>query len=1040
MKNQQRLYLLTTEELQALYDLPQFTDLERRHYFSLPSIIIKQLKLKDHNHKRNASKLYLILQFGYFKAKNLLFNFKYNEIINDAKFIMHHHLANDQIPKKLPTKKQRIKIKRYILTFFGFTNNLQEINQLIAYKTATLLKAIQNPSVICLEVIKSLKDHKMVLPSYSRLQDLIGAGFKKEEKRLINLTKRHATKKVIRTINNLFKIDHTFYNITELKFDPKYFRKKEMELEIRKLAICAKIYKFSKILLPKTKISRKNIIYYSDLAKVYTVYRLKHITKELSYFYLICYINQRYEHIVNNLIKGFNYYVDKYVNEAKKYAAKNVVEINVDLEQHKVPIGRLMQLFTDDEIMKLSGKKIRAKAFKIMPKEELLTISGNLLNSTPTRKDLETKLNWEYHKNNYRCILINIRPLFLAINFESKKGLKDLLKAISFLQKHFKKNKNLDGLTINDCPTQHIKTTKLLDYFTEEKAHTKKQKLNIYQYEFYIYKLIRKNFKKYKIIVSDSVEYKDFDDDIKKLPDWEKNQTKILKKINNKILLSPIDDILLDLEKTLEPLIVRVNQRISNGENKHIKIKKNKNGEIKWTLPYPKKEKSNPELNDPFFDQLELVNISDIFDFVDQKCNFTKSFTHIKPRYRKNKKDYIGLKAALLAIGTTYGTYQFAKRSNLKYQRLHTVEENYIRLETIRNAAAKIVDNMVSLLMFDAYNLGGKRHGSKDGTKNKTRLRILLARHSSKYFGCDVGVVILTMHLNLVPFHTNIIGANEHESYFSYPMLMNNITAIDPDIISTDTAGTNNVNDFLYYIIGKTHAPWYRSILRKTKIICGFKQLDHYKDLLIKPSKVVNKPLAKKSWPKLLPVLVALLSHETSQHIIIKKLSSHDYQSPIKDVLWELNNILKSIHILKFIDDPEYVRNIRTALNRGEAYHQILKKVMSVGGGDFRGMSELEVEIWNECSRLIVLIILYYNMYILSKIYEIKVKEKDEAAIEVLKHISAAAIQHINLGSLWEFNEKIKTIDIDSIVSTLKKILNAQTSKNKKSKTNRKKD
>ena len=131
------------------------------------------------------------------------------------------------------------------------------------------------------------------------------------------------------------------------------------------------------------------------------------------------------------------------------------------------------------------------------------------------------------------------------------------------------------------------------------------------------------------------------------------------------------------------------------------------------------------------------------------------------------------------------------------------------------------------------------------------------------------------------------------------------------------------------------------------------------------------RKLIKKKWPELIPILVSLLSHETNQENIIKKLSSHDYKSDIKDALWELNQILKSIHILKYIDDPNYLRNIRTALNRGEAYHQLINKIANVGGGDFRGMTELEVEIWNECNRLIALIIIYYNMHLLSKLYEV---------------------------------------------------------------------
>ena len=139
--------------------------------------------------------------------------------------------------------------------------------------------------------------------------------------------------------------------------------------------------------------------------------------------------------------------------------------------------------------------------------------------------------------------------------------------------------------------------------------------------------------------------------------------------------------------------------------------------------------------------------------------------------------------------------------------------------------------------------------------------------------------------------------------------------------------------------------------------------------------------------------------------------------------LWELNNILKSIHILKYIDDPKYRQDIRTALNRGEAGNQIINKVLSVGHGDFRGMTDLEVEIWNECNRLIILVILHYNASILSKLYEIKKAEGDQKAIEMLRHISFAATQHINIEGLYSFSEAMANIDINNVVNILNKIL-----------------
>lgn len=1025
MKTSQRLQILTTEEIDAIYTRPKFNAAERIHYFLLPEKALNILKIKDVNGKSTSTKLYFILQYGYFKARHQFFNFNYHEVMNDASFVMIQYMTNDKMPTQLPTRKIQRRTKVEILQLMGYSDDVDKIDKLIDKKSSDLIRKTQNPVEIFYEVVKYLENNNTVLPSYSRLQDAIGVALKNEDYRLIKMVKRYLTKRARESLEKLLKIDGAFYHITELKFDAKHFQTNEMKTELRKLEMCKPIYDFSKRLLPKVEISRSNIEYYSNLVLHYNVTQLGKIKRELTYFYIICYVQSRCERIINNLIQSFIYHVDKFHNEAKKYAKQNLPDIKTEFEDNKKDIGKLMELYINDDIMKLGGDKIQQKAFRVMDKEQISTISKGLMKEGTSKKRLERSLIWNYHKNHYQSILLNLRPLFNVIEFESNNELKHLFKAIKFWRELLRDDKNLSKISIHRVPTNHIRPKYLIELFTESiktasKKSAAKSVINTYQYEFYMYKLIRQNIDKSKVFINNSVDYKSFDEEVKVPPKWEKKKGVILKDLNNEVLLKPIGETLNSLEEILEPLIIRVNERIKNGENKHVNVTHHRDGTTSFTVPYQKK---NPEIDNPFYDQLETKSISEFFDFAEQECSFMRKFKHIKPRGSNSEIDYLGVKAAILANATMQGTYLFSKRSNLKYKRLQTAEQNNIRLETLRDAADVIVDCMVNLPIFDIYDLSGNKHGSADGTKKKSKRRILRARHSPKYFGFDIGLVIMSMTLGHVPFSAEIIGANEHESHYIFPMLCRNNSIIDPDIISTDTAGTNNVNDFLYYLIGKIHAPCYRSLPKKAKTICGFKALSDYEGLLIKPSKSVNTKMIKKNWPKLVPVLVSLLSHETSQEKIIKKLSSHEYKSDVKDTLWELNNILKSIHMLKYIDDAQYQRDIRTSLNRGEAYHTLIDKIASVGGGEFRGMSDLEVQIWNECNRLIALIIIYYNMHLLSKLYEIALSNGDKAALDFLKHISPVASQHTTIGGLYEFTEAKAHVNVDTIVEKLSRIL-----------------
>jgi len=1017
----QYLHILSDNEIKALYAAPEFNATERSHFFTLPSTLIKALKIKKTNRKNTSAKLYFILQYGYFKARHQFFNLHYKEIKEDVAFVMAQYFPRDITPQQLPTRKIQRSAKTDIMKYMEFKECVKEVDRLVLAKTHQLAKATPDIMTIFEEILHALEKEKLLLPKYSRLQNKIGSAMKSYQQHLNQQVKQALNQKVKKSLDSLLKMKDDFYAITTLKFDAKSFQTKEMTAELGKLTLCQSIYALAKTFLPILALSRSMIDYYSDLVNLYTAQRLQNLPKETAYLYMICYVHHRYEQVMNNITDGFAYYVDNHYKESQEHAKETLAITETPLEQHRTEIGKLISIFTNKSIMQQSGSYIEKAAFKVMAEEKIVSVSEQLIHGEKNRTREEEKLIWTYHKEHYQEILINLRPLFLAIDFTGHAELKPLLKATHFLKNLLKKNKTLRDFSITQIPTDHIKPAFLLQYFTESASKKASQKtLNPYQYEFYLYHMIRQHLKSSQMYVDNSLDYKSLESEIKIPKDWAKQEKQILKVLNNDVLNRPIDETLNALEDILEPAIERTNQRAFNGENKHINITHHRNGKTTWTVPYPKR---NLEIDNPFYDQLDIKLISEIYDFVAKETGFDQLFKHIKPRGPKNTLDYLANKGVILANGATYGIHAFSRLSNLKYSRLQSAEQNNVRLATLRAAANKIVNGMINLAIFDSYDLSHQKHGSNDGTKKKTKRRILKARHSTKYFGTDIGVVIMTMTLNHVPFSTRIISPNDHESHYIYPMASQNTSMIDPDIISTDTAGTNNVNDFMYYLIGKTHAPCYRSMPKKAKTICGFKSLSHYKDCLIKPTSTVNKKLIKEKWPELVPILASILSHDVSQENVIKKLCSHDYKSDVKYALWELNRILKSIHLLKYIDDIQYRRDIRTALNRGEAYHQLLNKIMKIGGGEFRGMTELEIEIWNECTRLIALIIIYYNMHLLSKLYESALANNDKAAIEYLKHISPVASQHIQLGGLYAFSETQETINIEPIITLLNKIL-----------------
>lgn len=1025
MKRAKRQQILNSDEFTILYDRPEFSDTERRYFFHLPDEILEELSIKKKNNRRVAGIIYFILNYGYFKAKRQFFNIDFSEVPKDIDFIIRHFLPQDQPPNKMPSSRIQKRTKHQILKYSGFQNDTHRTQKKIIEKLGQLVRRTQNPNEIFDEVIKHLIDNKCCIPPYCILQDSIGSVFMENDRSLTREIKQHVSPGIKLALDDLLTKKEHNYLITFLKFDAKSFQANQMKKELEKLKFCKPIYQFAKKFLPTLNLSQSLINYYASLISVYQVDRLQKTPEGLSYLYILCYVIDRYERVTNNLVQAFVYHVDKQHEDAKADAKLKLFAEQILVENNESKVGQLLAIFTNKEAMKDDGPSIAARAFSIMPEDKIATVSKKLITKNKSLSEKELTLIWDYHRKHHQSIRINLRPIFEALEFEESTELRELFKAHRFWKKLIESNKSLTDYPLSRIPMKHVSPKLLqINFFdiTQQVADKRKNRkiINAHQYEFYLYYTLRKNIHKRKIAINTSVDFKSFSAQINTPKDWGKTKQDRLEKLNNKVLLKPIESILSELETKLESSIESTNSRAMNGENKVIKTVHHRNGKITWTVPYPKK---NPEIDNPFYDTIDTKTISELYDFVDQETSFTRALTHIKPRGGSKSFDYLAVKGAILANGTLQGTHLFAKRSNLSYKRLCQAEDNHIRLQTLRSAADLLIDKMLALPIFNLYLLSNNKHGSVDGTKRKLRRRLLKARYSSKYFGTDVGVVLMTMGLGHIPFVTKIIGANEHESHFVFPMMIQNNHIVDPDIISTDTAGTNNINDLLYFVSGKVHAPCYRSLVKRASKICGFKPLSHYKNSLIKPNQQVNKKLIINKWPEILSILYSLFSHDSKQEKIIQQLSSHDYKNDVKDAIWEFNGILKSIHIVKYIDESQYQRDIRTALNRGEAYHQLLKSIGDVGGGDFRGMSDMEVEIWNECMRLIALIIIFYNMNLLSKLLAVKKSCNDEIAIKFLASISPVASQHLNLSGLYEFSEDRAVIDVDSVVAMMEEIL-----------------
>ena len=185
---------------------------------------------------------------------------------------------------------------------------------------------------------------------------------------------------------------------------------------------------------------------------------------------------------------------------------------------------------------------------------------------------------------------------------------------------------------------------------------------------------------------------------------------------------------LAELEQQFEERLVAVNAHIASGDNQHFKTI-NRGTQVRWTLQYPQ---SSEPVNHPFFDGLQQKDIGSVLHFVNRHCPFMEAFTHVLGRYAKQAADDRTIIACLVAWGTNMGLGRMGDISDVGSQALATTSENFMRLETLREANDLVSNATSALPIFRHYDIGGVVHSSSDGQKFETRINTINARYSPK--------------------------------------------------------------------------------------------------------------------------------------------------------------------------------------------------------------------------------------------------------------------------------------------------------------------
>jgi TnpA family transposase len=864
------------------------------------------------------------------------------------------------------------------------------------------------------ELFKYFENERIIIPKYRTLQDIFSKVFSVEEARLNNIMssipdniKKQLSGDVVNNYGSVIQ-----FNI--MRCDQKNFQYTAVKLEVKKAQEIEELYHFCKSFIPQLCISKNGIRYYAELAENYYTSRLRKMGETQQWLYLMCFIYNRYQQFMDNLIITFQYHMNSIIEMAKNHANIASVQHSANLVLDFPKLAKFLKWFPSKEKddPDLSYAELIKEAYAILPKAQFELLAAFIEGKTFDK----TMAKWEFYTKSSALFSRYLRPVMLTVGFELANQNSHLIKLIEFLKTHYSKGKHPAALKVKALDNIGLTIAKsILPYL---KSDLNSEYLDPYRLEFYVYWKMNLYIAKGRLVCNDSVSYSDLDNDL--IPeDLVDNVEEIAAKFGyHKIPIycnKQLDEALQNLDLAWK----ETNANIDTNEG--VEVTEDEDSNLSWKLLYDAKEK----LDDSFFSNLPKIEIADLLKFIGDRMHLWDGFTHIKLKYIKRKKPIVlAVSACILSEAFGFNIPQMAEICDINLNILRSTRQDFIRVESLSEANDIISNYIHGLSIFKAWNLlDGELLADADGKKHSTSNSTIQSRYSKKYLGKGKGISIYSLVANHVVINVRSIGLNEYEGHGLYDIVCGNKSNIAINYVTGDNHSINPVNFVVLDSVDIGYLPSIKNIKGEAEKLYSHKYSSICKGL-IKPKGQIDVALIKSKERWILRVLLSLIMQENTQTTIIRKLSSHDRYSKLNAALFEYNKILKSTHVLNMINDIKLRKAIRTARNRTESYHQLQGVIRKVYNGVFKGKKIIDNRVSAHAAKFVANCIIAYSSTMLDILYQKMIAEgAAQSIIDEFVRISPIAWSHITFTGRYSFKNGTGKIDLEKMIDSLEEKL-----------------
>jgi TnpA family transposase len=400
--------------------------------------------------------------------------------------------------------------------------------------------------------------------------------------------------------------------------------------------------------------------------------------------------------------------------------------------------------------------------------------------------------------------------------------------------------------------------------------------------------------------------------------------------------------------------------------------------------------------------RLPRVDLPELLLEMHARTGFASGFTHASEGGARAGDVATSLCAVLLAEACNTGFEPLIRLDTpaLRRSRLSWVRQNYIRAETLTraNAALVAVQNKIAL----AHAWGGGDVASADGVRFVVPIRTVHSGPNPRYFGQERGVTFYNLVSDQFTGLNGItVPGTLRDSLVLLSVVLEQQTELQPTEIMTDTGAYTDTMFGIFHLLGYQFSPRLADIGGSR--FWRVDQKADYGALNALAAQRINTALIIDHWEDLLRLAGSLKLGTVQASGLIRTLQTKDRPTRLARALEEVGRLVKTLYLLRYIEDEAYRRRILVQLNRGEGRHQLARAVFHGKRGELRQRyREGQEDQLGALGLVVNVIVLWNTIYMDAALDQLRAGGHD-VRDEGIARLSPLGFDHINMLGRYAF-------------------------------------